>query len=115
MKYKLLIENGCVFLCLESGVRFPYQIKSVVTQDLTGDAVATVSAYVDSRVGSSEDKRLSLGNDSHTLHFDGKRLQNLRMLNIYDQGEESLVCVEFTVNATYGDTVEKPINPNRKA
>lgn len=112
MKYKLLSENGVLFLCMENGVRFPYQIKSVVSQNCMDKAEATVSAYIDKRVGCEEDKRLEVDFANNKVYFMGKLLTGIKSLSYFENDELPMTCIEFKVDAVYGDTAEKPINPN---
>lgn len=114
MKYKLLSENGLLFVCLESGVRLPYQTSSVVRQSVDRVCTATITAYVDEMIGTSLEKRLSVDTDNHKVIFDGAPLLNIDILSIFYHGESKMTCVEFSLEAVYGDTVEKPINANKE-
>lgn len=97
---------------MENGVRLPYQISSAAIQNVREDVKVTVSAYIDKRIGGEQDKRIEVDLDKRAVFFMGKKLTGVKSFSIFDKGEQSMVCVEFTVDAVYGDTIEKPININ---
>lgn len=112
MTYKLLVENGIAFVCLEDGTRLPYQIETTVEQGLREPALATVSLYV------YISKPYLSGNmvrfDNNGLSFLENRLEDLIGLELHPVANEPTIVAKFTVECAFGDTKEAPINVNQK-
>lgn len=112
IKYKLLSEKGRHFVCLENGIKIPYQIETKVIQYCMEKALVTASAYIDERLGRQDDIRLVFDFSSKRLSLKGDVLDGIKDMSLFTRGEAQMACVEFTVECEIVDTVEKPININ---
>jgi hypothetical protein len=108
MKYKLLVQNGIHFVCLEDGTKIPYQVSSIVTQ--MNRNAATVEVVVLCRTVEAKDSWPVFKHGG--LYMNGARLAELDKVwfkpdyGIHNSG----VCGQcnFTVDVELIDTIETP-------
>lgn len=112
MKYKLLSEKGMQLVCLEDGTKIPFQISTTVEQYCNDSAIVTVVAYCDKKIGVGNIARLYFDAQKQTICLLDIELEDLLMLSLAYRNQLS-VC-EFSVVCEIVDTIEKPIDLNKK-
>ena len=106
MTYKLLCTNGAMFVCLENGIKIPLQTSSVITQVQREKARVALEAYLDDRIGTPSDVKLTFENNQ--VKFGDYVLDNIEDAQLIVGDAQNMTIIRFSVTCSIVDTIEAP-------